>query len=139
MTSSEKLGKGVCRYVDSFDGNRFAACKALSNDAISLMSKSKDAILESEAISWALSGDEPKDMKDRARQHMNLTIRKTAYMERLLGYVDEDDILDCVKESYAQSIRIGSLTFYYPKNLKKQDKTRVRILTRMCWYNRKGI
>lgn len=139
MTSSFELGKGVDRYIDAFDGNRFEACKAISNDAVHILKLSGDSIMESEAISWALTGKPPSNIEERPRQHMNLTIRRSAYMDMLLSYVDDDDILDCVKESYAQSIRLGSLTYYYPVKLSKENKTRVRVLTRMCWYNRKGM
>lgn len=66
---------------------------------------------------------------------MLLSAPKTKYMTDLLSYVDDMNIKDAVEESFSQSVRLGSLTFYYPTKLSPSQKQRVRVLTRMCWHN----
>ena len=66
---------------------------------------------------------------------MLLSAPKTKYMTNLLSYVDDTNVRQAVEESFSQSVRLGSLTFYYPTKLSNGQKQRVRVLTRMCWHN----
>ena len=67
---------------------------------------------------------------------MLLSVPRTKYMTNLLSYVDDDSVREAVEESFSQSVRLGSLTYYYPTKLSHGQKQRVRVLTRMCWHNR---
>ena len=136
LTHFDDLQKGVRRYVDSCNGNQFEACIQISEDTRKLLNNLENCISEKEALSCVLNDKLPDNISERKNQHMNLSVRKTQYMKNLLSYVENDDIVKCVEESFAQSTRLGHLTFYYPVKLQKEQKTRVRVLTRMCWFNR---
>lgn len=129
------LQKGVQKYLDVYCGDQFKACNAMCFDAFRLYRESGSCLSNNEALSWALTGKAP-DIKERAKQHMNLTVQRTKYMKNLLSYVDDDDVVTCVEESFSQSVRLGNLTFFYPVKIESSKKARVRVLTRMCWFNR---
>ena len=115
----------------------YQASNTIAEVADLLIKLTDDSIMESEAVNWALTGEKPGCIRTRIRQHMNLTVPKSARINQILSYVEDSDILDCVEESYAQSVRIGAITFYYPVKISQSKKARVRVLTRMCWFNRK--
>ena len=129
--------KQVDKLVDAYNGDLFAICNDAASKSRELMKSVNNSVLESEAITWALLGKKPKNLKKRVRQHMNISVPRTSYMNKLLGFIEDEDILDCVKESFTQSVRLGNLTFYYPVKIPDYKKSRVRVLTRMCWFNRR--
>lgn len=129
------LQRGVRYYLHLNNGDQFKACNAMCNEAEKLHKK-YPVFDGKECLVYALTGKLPVSLHDKERQYMNLTVPKTSYMKNLLEYIDNDDIVTCVEESFAQSVRLGSLTFYYPVSISSEDKTRVRVLTRMCWFNR---
>ena len=136
MYTYEQLQQGVERFVVVCRGNVFEACNLISLTADKLLKLTNNSVSESEAVSWATTGVAPTNLRDRRRQHMLLSVPKTKYMTNLLSYVDDDKVRESVQESFSQSVRLGSLTFYYPFKLSGGQKQRVRILTRMCWHNR---
>lgn len=121
--------------VDMFDGDRYATTAAIYNKANELMASVNNSIKGSEAIDWALTGKPPINLEGRVKQHMKLSEHRTSYMENLLGYVYDDDVVNQVRQSFDQSVYLGSLTFYYGNIREPSRKVRVRILTRMCWYD----
>lgn len=129
------LQEGVRYYLHSNNGDQFKACNAMCNEAEKLHKK-YPVFDGKECLVYALTGKLPVSLHDKERQYMNLTVPKTSYMKNLLEYIDNENIVTCVEESFAQSVRLGSLTFYYPVLIPSEDKTRVRVLTRMCWFNR---
>lgn len=128
------------RYLAKFDGDQFAACRAACSDAENVLKSCKGALDEWEALNFAFSGTKPSllHVRKRAKQKMNLQAPKTEYMKNLLSYVDDDSVVECVEQSFSQSVRLGSLTFYYPIKVNPGQKARARVLTRMCWHNRQG-
>lgn len=137
MASYSQRQQGVQAYVKACKGNVYQASNTIAKVADVLVKLTDDSIMESEAVNWALTGEKPGCIRTRIRQHMNLTVPKSARINQILSYVEDSDILECVEESYAQSIRIGAITFYYPVKISQGKKARVRVLTRMCWFNRK--
>lgn len=135
MYTHELLQQGVEAFVDICKGDRFKACNLIAHTADKLLRVVNNSISESEAVSWAMTSVVPDNLQDRRRQHMLLSVPKTEYMNNLLSYVDNDGIKEAVQESFSQSVRLGSLTFYYPSKLSQGQKQRVRVLTRMCWHN----
>lgn len=136
MNSSSYLQQRVEDIIDECNGDRYRAVHRICNKAEELGRSVDYCLTESECIVWALSNEEPKNLEDRKRQHMNAIKHRTHYLEDLLGYIEDDDIIEAVRTSYDMSIRIDSLTFYYNNIKDKFKKVRVRVLTRMCWYNR---
>ena len=135
MYTHEQLQQGVEKFVSVCKGNAFEACNLIAYNADKLLKLTQNSVSESEAVSWATTGVAPDNLHERRRQHMLLSVPKTKYMTNLLSYVDDDKISEAVQESFSQSVRLGSLTFYYPSKLSFEQKQRVRILTRMCWHN----
>lgn len=135
MYTHELLQQGVEVFVDKCKGDRFKACNLIAHTADKLLRVVNNSISESEAVSWAMTSVAPNNLQDRRRQHMLLSVPKTKYMNSLLSYVDDDGIKEAVQQSFSQSVRLGSLTFYYPSKLSSGQKQRVRVLTRMCWHN----
>lgn len=135
MYTHEQLQQGVEKFVSVCRGNVFEACNLIAYNADKLLKLTQNSVSESEAVSWATTGVAPNNLCDRRRQHMLLSAPKTKYMTNLLSYVDDMNIKNAVEESFSQSVRLGSLTFYYPTKLSPGQKQRVRVLTRMCWHN----
>lgn len=135
MYTHEQLHRGVETFVNVCNGNRFQACNLIAYTADKLLKLTQNSVSESEAVSWATTGVAPNNLRDRRRQHMLLSAPKTKYMTNLLSYVDDTNVRQAVEESFSQSVRLGSLTFYYPTKLSNGQKQRVRVLTRMCWHN----
>lgn len=116
--------------------NPFELCNLISLKSIELLKSLDYAISDSEAISCVVSGTVPDNLEERRKQHKMLSTLKTPYMSGLLSYVDDDEVKSCVELSYEESVRIGSLVFRYDSLSDDAKKSRVRILTRMIWYNR---
>lgn len=126
----------VSNVVSQCGGNPFEACRVISEKASWLVKVTRGTADASEGVTWALTGKLPNNLKKRMENHMKLESPRTSYMVNLLSYVDDDDVVESVKQSYDQSVAIDSLTFYYPVKLTTGQKARVRVLTRMCWENR---
>ena len=120
MATHKELEQGVQLYLKACNGNQFQACNLIASNAGKLMRLAENSILESEAVNWALTGKKP-DVKARIKQHMNLTVPKSRKVNQILGYVEDEDVLDCVEASYAQSVRIGCVTFYYPVKVEQYE------------------
>lgn len=121
--------------IEKFDGDRYAATNYICRKSIELNSSVGDSLSISESISWAITNEDPKDIKNRINQHMNLKIRKTRYLEDLMESVMDERIEQAVRDSFDTSMKTGSLTFFYNDIRDKEIKARVRILTRMCWFH----
>ena len=136
MTLGRSSNDPLDKYIKEHGGNEFFACVCMANEASRLVDKCDQSVSGSEALTCVIEGRKPKDLRKRMEQHMNVSVPSSEYAKSLLAYVDSSDVVKCVKESFSQSVRIGSLTFYYPVKVSQADKARVRVLTRMCWHNR---
>lgn len=133
MYTYSQLQKGVERYVSKYNGDRFQACNDISSRADAIVKETHHTVSEGEAVSWAITGVSPSR---NWRKALAFSAPKTKYLVDLLSYVDDSDVRQAVEESFSQSVRLGSLTYYYPTRLNQYQKSRVRVMTRMCWYNR---
>ena len=147
-------------------GNPFAAVTYISRIARKLSNSVDYHVLESQAISWVVSGVKPGPIKrsDTAKLYLSLPVEET------LQLVDREDIKDAVIHSLQCSIykhtcesnntlyRIEDvpdytkqfiadyvmesskdaipLVFCYGDIKEESDRARVRILTRMIWIPR---
>lgn len=132
------LQKQVDFLVATCRGDQFLACNVLSRKSERVMEQAKGCLSDAESHVCALTNQVRVDLKERARQRMNITVPGIRRVERVLSYVDDEGICECVRKSFEQSCRIGSLTFYYPVKLSEYQKSRVRVITRMCWYGKEG-
>lgn len=121
-------------------GSSFAAIQHLTKDSRDKMKQSNNVISESEALTWALTGEKPKGLKRRMKEkevrlnaYHPVRYYQDAYMEELLSYVDDIDIRESVRRSFDKSKETGNLHYVYISALTDGNKARVRILTNMVW------
>ena len=114
-------------------GSRYAAVRYVSSLARTRSSESKYHIQESEAITWILTGKEPKYRKRLYMDPMKYT--DVCILEEILEYVDDREICESVSSSYEASLENRHLIYVYQEGLSQSQQARVRILTRMVWYN----
>lgn len=111
-------------------GSPFSAIHYISQSARKKREEVDYSILESEAITWVLTGVAPKL---RARHRFNRL--SMPLIDELLSYVDDEEVSQSVRTSYEESMKAHHLIYHYHNNLDDNRKSRVRILTRMIWYN----
>ena len=112
-------------------GSTYAAVDYIAKSARRKLKVTNNRILESEAISWVLTGVSPK-LRNRIDDVSHIPAN---YVDEILCYVDNENICNSVRDSYAASIQVRHLIYCYQKDLDKHEQSRVRILLRMVWYN----
>lgn len=129
------LGNNEFRELSDKFGSAHAAVMYVVRAARKLAAKYDYIILDSEAISWVLTGERPKVVN---KYIQCLDSRKTsdiAYIDDILSGVDDEEVCNCVKESIKESRSSNHLIYLYKGVLDDCKKARIRILTRIIWYN----
>ena len=121
------------RYVDACQGNRYQAVNYIASLARSLVKQYDNKILDSEALSWILTGERPDIIDDDG----NLKPHKStiSYMDDILSSVDDDEVVDAVKCSMLESKKQENLVYLYNNISESSRQTRVRVLVRIIWYH----
>lgn len=112
-------------------GSPYAAVNYLAKTARKRMSSIEYPIMESEAISWVLTGEKP-EAKGRKHMSFNYNIH---LLDDILSEVDDQEVCSSVRESYAASVKAHHLIYCYHTDLDESRKARVRILIKMVWHN----
>ena len=107
-------------------GSAFAAVNYIASEARHLATTRDESILDSEAISWVLTGQCPEHLKI-PRSH---SISGRSYMHELLVNVDNPDIVRSVAATMRRSTGL-KLNYTYTQSLNESQKARVRILCNM--------
>lgn len=123
------------QYINKL-GNSYAAVNYIAKQAKKLASDNDNKILYSEAITWLLTGDKPKVLDIILAREQKAHIH-TDYIDDLLSLVDNPLICQSVRQSIKASKLCNHLIYFYTHLSDDNDKARVRILTRMVWYNQK--
>ena len=118
------------QLVDTL-GSPYAATNYLARLARKLLVDNDNRLLESEAITWALTGEKPKLHRKRA----DYSLPSMEIVDEVLCYVDDEDVCESVKDSYNKSLQAKHLIYCYSHELTEYQRSRVRILMRMIWYN----
>lgn len=113
-------------------GSPYAAVNFVAKSARNKLLATNNQILDSEAISWVLTGIAPELRKRRKIYDYSVTIR---YIDDVLACVDDEEVCECVRNSYEQSLESKHLIYSYNNELDDDRKARVRVLTRMIWFN----
>lgn len=113
-------------------GSPYAAVNYLANLARKLLIDNNNQILESQAITWALTGEAPKIERKKITK---VDTSNMCGIDEVLCYVDDDEVCESVRNSYHQSLKSHHLIYCYHNSLDEYRKARVRILVRMIWYN----
>ena len=124
--------KAFQKYVDRYDSDKFYAVAVIGRMASNLVKKYKGVILPSEAISWLFTGDRPEILNKYKRYQ--LTYEFTTFEEDVLELVEDEEIKACVIESIKESKKNQNLTYFYKDVKDTNCKARIRILTRIIWY-----
>lgn len=116
-------------------GSPYAAANAAANAARDLVKLYDNKILDSEAISWCITGEAPKIL---ATMQSNKSIPYERYVsyqiDELLNYVEDPDVVESVRISFRESTIARHLIYVYNSRMDEPRRTRVRVLTRMIWY-----
>lgn len=112
-------------------GSPFAASNYLAKLARKLLIDNNNQILQSQAITWALTGEKPKYTTHK----LNVNLNQMYGIDDILCYIDDKDIHDSVEQSYEKSLKAKHLIYFYSEGLNEYDKGRVRILLRLIWFN----
>lgn len=114
-------------------GSKYAACNYLSSKAHNKQKEFNYLISESEAITFALTGDIPSSY-DRRLKARSASLKQ---IEDILNYVEDEEVQVASRESFRNSVGCGHLVYSYMRISNVNKQARVRILTRMMYYKYK--
>lgn len=120
------------RYVSNF-GSRFAAVVYVSELARIHAKRAHNRILESEAISWVLTGDKPQILNNMEHANTSRSRLKLDYILDKLCYVEDIDVRDAVYSTLKYSIQASHLIYVYNNIKDVYRQSRVRVLSNMLW------
>lgn len=113
-------------------GSTYAAVNYIAKSARQKRNQVDNRILESQAITWVLTGIQPK----LSKRAINISDwANLNYLDEVLSYVDDENVCVSVRASYSKSAELHHLIYCYHTDLNDSQKARVRVLTRMIWYN----
>ena len=112
-------------------GSTFAAVNFIAKLAREKREQSNYSLLESEAISWVLTGKEPP----KNRYPKSDILHHVFEISDLLSEIDDEEVAESVWQSYEISLKEHHLIYQYQEGMCEGQKARVRILSRMIWYN----
>lgn len=115
-------------------GNPYNAVSLIAAMARKLAEDNDNVISHSEALSWVLHGERPC-LESRRRYIQNVTKHKISYIDDLLSGVDDNYVCDSVRRSVELSEKNRHLIYVYKDVDDEPRRARVRILTRMIWYD----
>ena len=110
-------------------GNRYVAAKYIADSARCFATHLPKYIIESYLIHWVLIGEKPEHIQVKVRDPEDIR-----YMNDLLCWIDDEEVVDAVKELYSKSIKNRHLVYQSTKSLSKYQQDRASILLRMIWY-----
>lgn len=123
------------QMVKEFDHNEFVTVNFLVDLTRKIAAKYNYLLLDSEVISWVLTGEQPPVLNKVRRLRKQERIRRNALIYDILNYVDDALVKTCVTESIKESIKFQNLVYIYTGVNEKPRQARIRILTRMIWYS----
>lgn len=113
-------------------GNIYACIEPIADKSREIYAKHNDKITDSQAMSWAMTGDVPSTI-----HKMKKFAKRYSGNEDLLNYIDNKSIQEAVHESYMLSVICNHLIYSYKDIQDPFLRSRVRVLTNMIWYNNK--
>lgn len=120
------------RLLDQFD-SPYKVVNYVANKARNVAKQCNYKILDSEAISWVLNGEDDVALDNIIRRCKRRYTGKYQ-IDDILNYIDDEQVCEAVKESITNSRRLHHLIYIYKDVSDEPRKSRVRILTNMLWY-----
>lgn len=113
----------------------FMAVNTVAKRARQKMVDTNGMILESKAISWALTGESPKIPTKTCIEITDHVEYLTGeeYLHELLCTVDDKYVCDSVIDTFEASVKTNHLIYCYNHSLDETQKARVRVLSRIVW------
>lgn len=124
------------KYVDECNGNKFQAVRLVVSLARSLSKKYDNKILDSEALTWILTGERSGIIDKTGNVRHKSYANSISYMDDILSCVDDKEVCESVRYSISESNKRKNLVYFYKGVLDEYRQARVRVLVRMIWYNR---
>jgi len=113
-------------------GSPYAAVNFIAKSARNKLLEVNNQILDSEAISWVLTGIAPEIKKRHKVYYLNGN--HISYLDDVLSCVDDVEVCQSVRDSYFISCKANHLIYSYNPELDNDRQARVRVLTRMIWF-----
>lgn len=120
--------------VSKFNGNRYQAVQYIQKQSRKLLEYTDNRITDSEAITWVLTGEKP-DYESRKTFNEITAKYEDAYVDEILCYIDDKQVCESIRLSISKSKKSKNLVYRYTKGLDESKKSRVRVVTRIIWYN----
>ena len=120
--------------VSKFNGNRYQAVQYIQKQSRKFLEYTDNRITDSEAITWVLTGEKP-DYESRKTFNEITAKYEDAYVDEILCYIDDKQVCESIRLSISKSKKSKNLVYRYTKGLDESKKSRVRVVTRIIWYN----
>ena len=122
----------LAKLIAAFDGNRYSATMCLADGARTLLDRYNNQLLESEAITWLLTGDRPTHLRETPKRRKRYNWRKAWATDRLSDVLDTE-VKTAVIQTLRESMKYEDLEFCYCAIMDVERQARVRILSRIIW------
>lgn len=122
------------QFIDMCDGNVYKAVNLVAKLARQKAEATNNLVLHSEAISWVLTSETPQILNEVSNPK-DCASYSTAYISDVLSYIDDIQVCDAVRTSLKHSKKEHHLIYLYRDVSDEHRRARVRVLTRMIWYN----
>lgn len=118
-------------------GSPYAAAMYSAKLARKHLIECKNSIPESQALSWAITGQEPCNLEEKIKQTLALlNPLSSTYLQDALSCIDDIRIRDCVANSYRLSVNSKKLRYDYKSIQNPWLQSRIRVITRLIYLNR---
>lgn len=122
------------KYMQTCD-NVFEALNLWSQDAKTLEHKTRSLLSSNEALNACLDSKLPDNFNQRILISRAEKMYIDRYIKEALSQIDDIDVKKSVCYTLIKSRQLDNLVFVYLDNLSTSQKSRVRIISRMVWYN----
>ena len=112
----------------------FDAINRLANQANEVISNTNYILDSSEALTYCLTHEFPSNMNGRISLRQARNKYLFSYVKNSVSQIEDTDVRNSVIQTVNKSLIKNKLEFVYI-NLSKGQKSRVRIISRMLWYN----
>lgn len=123
------------RLVDECGGSVYSAVNLVAKKARIKAKETDYMILDCEAISWALTGEQPKEIHKRPSEAYPITGYGITDLEDMLSCVDDVKVAQAVRDSYDLSVKANHLIYSYKEVPDEDRQARIRVLTNLIWNN----
>lgn len=120
-------------WVDRYNGNVYKAVYELGQAAAKRVKGCNNKISNAEGISWVLNGHKPDYEHRRAYWDTKKAIIEE-YIATNLELIDDKKICKCVRSSVWNSLNHRYLLYDYKGVDDESRRARIRILTKLIWY-----